>query len=247
MARKKRWQAISFEHGIQTLELSSWKYFYDFVHQEMLDYKGYVWRGQASASWELTSTLERELAKQPRPFWHRQTERHLENFQYSVRGRRGSNPPILQDDNEWWSLGQHNGLATPLLDWTESPFVALYFAYAEPNPSPRGPRAVYALHKHTAGDAGVKLINPLSDDNQRLVNQAGLFTRSPDDKTIKEAIQEDNDDTNDITLFKLILPNREREKCLKTLNRMNINHATLFPDIYGASIHCNQALSINGY
>lgn len=247
MARKKRWTIQSFEKGVQTLELSSWKYFYDYVHQQMLDFKGYIWRGQGSASWDLTSTLERALKESPRSDWPAITESHLEKFKFAVRGRRGSNPVVLTEDNEWWALGQHHGLATPLLDWTSSPFVALYFAFSESSPTPRGPRCVYALHKHSAMEAEIDLVSPLMDENQRLVNQAGLFTRSPDDKTIPEAITSNYDNSDNIDLLKIIIPNRDREKCLKTLERMNINHVTLFPDIYGASIHCNQAISIKGY
>lgn len=246
MARQKRWTFAPSEHGLHTLELSSWKYFYDFVHQQMLDYKGYVWRGQGSASWDLTSTLERSLSRFPRTQWEARTKKHLEKFKYAVRGRRGPNPAALNDDNEWWALGQHHGLATPLLDWTFSPFVALYFAFSEPSPIPKGPRCVYALHRGGATDSGIELVSPLTDENQRLVNQSGLFSRSPDDKTLPEAIKEACDEPG-IILLKIMIPNREREKCLKTLERMNINHVTLFPDIYGASIHCNHALTIKDY
>lgn len=213
----------------------------------MLDFKGYVWRGHGSSAWELKSTLERKLEKYPRTQWPALTSNHLEKFRFAIRGRRGSNPATLNDDNEVWALGQHNGLATPLLDWTSSPFVALYFAFADASPTPKGSRAVYALHKHFAKESGIELVSPLMDENQRLVNQAGLFTRSPDDKTIPEVITEAYENNNKINLLKIIIPNREREKCLKTLERMNINHVTLFPDIYGASIHCNQALEIAGY
>lgn len=247
MARNKRWNTTKFDDGIEEIELSSWKYFYDFVHQEMLDLKSYIWRGHGSAAWDLTSTLERQLLKIPRSEWEKLTADHLINFQYAVRGRRGNNPPELIDDNSWWALGQHNGLSTPLLDWTSSPFVALYFAFCEPNPTPKGARAVYVLHRQTAERAGIELISPLTDENQRLVNQSGLFTRSPDDKKIIEALKEKYDDSDETNLLKVLIPNRERDKCLKTLERMNINHVTLFPDIYGACVHCNQALNIKNY
>ncbi|MES9896787.1 MAG: FRG domain-containing protein, partial [Candidatus Thiodiazotropha endolucinida] len=212
-----------------------------------LNYKGYVWRGHGSSSWDLTSTLERELLKKPKKEWSAITHNHLTKFKYAIRGRRGSNPAPLTDENDWWALGQHHGLSTPLLDWSSSPFVALYFAFSELNPHPKGPRAVYALHKYSADQAGIGLISPLTDENQRLVNQAGLFTRSPDDKTIPESLVEAYDGKGGVSLLKIIIPNRERDKCMKTLERMNINHLTLFPDIYGASVHCNHALKINEY
>lgn len=247
MARKKRWEWNPSDKGLITLELSSWKYFYDFVHQKILDYPDYIWRGHGSSAWELDSTLERKLSSVPKTEWHGRTVEHLENFKLASRGRRGDNPPLLKDDNEWWALGQHHGLATPLLDWSASPFVALYFAFSDPSPTPKGPRAVYALHKTSAVNSGIELVNPLMDENKRLVNQSGLFTRSPDDKTISESLQDNYNEGEGLTLIKIIIPNRDRANCLKTLSRMNISHATLFPDLYGAGLHCNSQLDMDGY
>jgi hypothetical protein len=49
------------------------------------------------------------------------------------------------------SLGQHHGLYTPFLDWSEVPTIALFFAFTEEDDSRKpagvGHRVVYALNK----------------------------------------------------------------------------------------------------
>jgi hypothetical protein len=149
---------------------------------------------------------------------------------------------------------------TPLLDWTYSPYVALFFAFAkedqkgeEDNPY----RAVYVLDKSFVADDNqcpdIRLLEPRKDDHGRLVNQAGLFTFSPTDATIenklietisdfdefKEAAEESEADVLARYICKIYIRNEEREGCLRSLRRMNVHHASLFPDLIGASDYCN--------
>ena len=94
----------------------------------------------------------------------------------------------------------------------------------------------------------VEFIRPRSDENQRLVNQNGLFSRAPNGVDLDDWITKNfSGDESGYTLMKLQIPNVDRTDCLRTLNRMNINHLTLFPDLYGASKYCNIHGEISHY
>jgi len=89
---------------------------------------------------------------------------------------------------------------------------------------------------------------PLSDENARLVNQGGLFSRTPIKVDVEQWIKQ-NFDKNDkyFRLIKITIPNKDRSICLRSLNRMNINHLSLFPDLFGAGQYCNLDLLIDKY
>lgn len=183
--------------------------------------------------------------------------KHLERFKYAARGRRGLAPATLSE-NEWWALGQHFGLATPLLDWTRAPFAALYFAFEEASSEANAARAIYALDEHAilmktfeietgpSIEKGrlpiIEIVDPMSDENQRLVSQGGCFTRSPIGTSIEQWVAQAFEGASDPMLIRIELPNVERMNCLQALNRMNINHLSLFPDLSGASRSTNLKL-----
>lgn len=264
MSRSARWTDSDIVDGVMEVALASWKYFYDYVRQEMLDFTSYVWRGQRDADWKLESSLDRLLRAKPAKT--NLAKVHLDRFKRSVRGRRGPNPAKLEDENEWWALGQHHGLATPLLDWTESPFAALYFAFVNPIRPPGGKRSVWALgpiasknkeilksHQATTPSPSkqapiLEIVRPQQDENARLVAQSGLFTRVPLGQAVEDWVRSNfAGETSGAILMKLTVPELGRTECLRTLNKMNINHLSLFPDVYGSSLHCNKALEIDKY
>lgn len=276
--------------GYQQLELPNWNAFVEYVCNGMLDFPSYIWRGQRCDDWALEPTIDRLIrdAKVSGVSDYDFESRHLEQFKFAARGRRGANPPAIVGENDWWALGQHHGLATPLLDWTTSPFVAAFFAFSEIGEPQTKHRAVFALHSPTLEGWATRkaeeenairrrrreelraggqpngllasalldfeaspelvLVRPLSDENHRLVNQGGLFTRLRSKKTLETWVTDNHPkDDEGLSLMKILIPNTERDVCLRTLNRMNINPLSLFPDLAGASRYSNLFSEVEHY
>jgi len=270
--------------GIGDISFKSWHDVVTYFHRSMLTYDSYIWRGQRQSGWRLAPALDRHMEKRQISPYHGFVEQHLERFKFAARGRRGPNPQAIPDgdENEWWALAQHHGMATPLLDWTASPFVAAYFAFFEEDSQDQTEhRVIYGLsrpsieekakllqdtrneqNREAAKDStnllarllregtarpDVEFIKPLTEQNQRLISQNGLFTRAPQRVYLEDWIRRNFESEEDYILMRLLIPNRDRENCLRTLNRMNINHLTLFPDLDGASKYCNLSMQIENY
>lgn len=271
MPRVPRWKE-SREDGVFTVHLKRWRWFDDFLREFIISNTAYIFRGHACGEWKLESTLDRLLRASGRLGNARARELHLKGFQLAARGRRGHNPAVLATENDWWALGQHHGLATPLLDWTRSPYVAAYFAYS-PTPSQgTGRRVVFALQESLvqnyckggttitgipnpilppngklAEEERIATFVPYSNENARLVSQSGLFTRGPNGEDVESWVRRHFAGIKKGILVKVTAPESDREDALRGLNRMNINHLSLFPDLFGSSRHCNLALTIPSY
>ncbi len=265
-----RWQRIESESGdgIVAYRLTSWANFSDFIDSEVFGTSArparrYLWRGQRRSDWSLSSSLDR-LFDQLHVLGsvselERKSSQHLESFKYAARGRRGLNPAKLTE-NEWWALGQHFGLASPLLDWTRSPFAAAYFAFQQLATDSTDYRIVYGLDQNAVLQKNEELLNgpsleqgrppvlefidPMLDENQRLVSQDGLFTRAPIGTPIEKWVAQVFENVADVILLRIEIPDSDRIRCLRALNRMNINHLSLFPDLSGASRSTNLKLEL---
>lgn len=103
------------------------------------DFARLWWRGQADAKWPLSPGVFRSGFEE--------NEQNL-SFYFKMKAKtRFTNCPTSNTNPPWVLLMQHYGLPTRLLDWTESPLIALYFA-VENEKEDEKDAVIYALEPY---------------------------------------------------------------------------------------------------
>ena len=200
-----------------TIEITDWHQFSQEVKD--LGYKSWIFRGHSFVQWRLVCTLWRELKTLLIPetsFLAREKEL-LDTFK-SCAHHYLSHLPKDEETLEWWSLMQHFGAPTRMIDWTYSPYCAAFFAIEQSvrwQADPAEPEfqdfCVYGLYvanilKHNK-DNNIKVLDydfatkkkhkpfvGLFDPrlkNQRLISQQGVFTvQSVIEKDLETLLQD---------------------------------------------------------
>ncbi|WP_130578845.1 FRG domain-containing protein [Bradyrhizobium sp. Leo170] len=220
--------------------VKSWAAFKEYALT--LDPNRYVFRGQESSAWRL------------RTFFHRSGRANLFRFVnqdiFQLHGHLSSLTEHhfnLKDELEnaaFFSLVQHHGYPTPLLDWTHSPFIAAYFAFRKKKADGDFARIfVFDAREWQKDIRPVQLVcaalphfsvlSPLAINNPRMVPQQALSTLANVDD-IEAFIA-----FNETQLFKktylevIDLPVSERPQIMQELSLMGITAGSMFPGLDG--------------
>lgn len=118
----------------------------------------YIYRGQANSSWGLQSSLERVVGGE----WNSNSAQIFEDFSLE---RFQSKFHLYDTENcqpnsklAWLAAMQHYGAPTRLVDFSESPYVALYFALETFNHASNSSFSLFMLDYRAILDKSIQFI-----------------------------------------------------------------------------------------
>lgn len=254
--------------GVQRRTLGHWREFLPLIDARHSNSSAYIYRGQ-SHDWPLLSTIDRLEARYPakRNFVSdnpsqfecppASREQHFRAFKEAARGRV-SEAILRANDDEWWALARHHGLATPILDWTIFPFMALYFAFEDEHVRLRNEfvspstRYVYRVSWHLVDldsedmDRIPRTFVPAQSGSSRIVAQGGTCMFMPCGMALDTFVRKQyagettGVDSHPRAVLEIIaIPSTDRADCLKLLNKMGINRMAMYPDLDGSAAFIN--------
>ena len=223
---------------------------------------GYVFRGQAR-SWPVESTLRRcvpphtpikpALAIELAATQEFQKAAHL-YLSTNVQSFLHKEPALVN----WWTIMQHYSAPTRLIDWTQSPWVALYFACVDEwnvdgeiwmFDGDAVTAKMKEKHEHKYSEDyeefetifrsedppnDLYLIFPTWATDRQLIQQ-GLFTMSRrlfgnHTEAIAEALESEN---VEFSHTRVVIPSGLKSLFMSNLRSMNIGAHSLFPGLDG--------------
>src|SRR5262249_43563074 len=133
------------------LHAASWKELVGIFDALHAPHDRWIFRGQGDARWSLASSLERAFLRSRHV---RGVRVYAEDSVIQQFRRRAhhfyQHPPALDEHFEWWALLRHHGAPARLLDVTDSPYIAAYFAFE--NAADEGKCAVWAIETHVMSE-----------------------------------------------------------------------------------------------
>ena len=204
-----------------------------------------LFRGQADSKWDLLTTLERRTSETFDVARYAERASRIRRELESFTGRSWSVPdfPAIQAEimskqqmtyvhlpsYDYLVFLRHHGFPSPLLDWTESPFIAAYFAYVD---AAKSDPVVFCYVERpnsvkggTVGDASIQVCGKYVTTDKRHFAQKAWYTIATKWSRAQERhtfcrhsdVFARDEDSQDL-LFKIVLPRGGREEAMHRLS-----------------------------
>lgn len=215
--------------------LSEWNEFVPLVDHlcgGKLGQNSFVFRGQGSEKFLLTPSFDRQVVATLK-------ERNQKSKELIRRFRIRCEAAGMScgSEDEWIGLAQHFGLPTRVLDWSDSPYVAAFFAVTSHFRASltAGRPAVYVLDKEALEKSvdpdELRIFSHQGVENNRIRPQRGLFTQIKGDVPSLEQFLKER--SLEHVLSKILFEKKILAKAASNLALMDISYERLFPGIDG--------------
>jgi FRG domain len=253
---------------VETKQVESWAQLLEVLEDIQRQYSKFkieeyeqrnliLYRGLSDNSWPLSTTLERQSSRAwtIKSYYRRIyfSAREIESFLATSWNLK----PMEEMDKyfaelvsditvdlphyEYWAYLRHHGFPSPLLDWTKSPYIALFFALCDQSNATEA--SLYAYIETPLGSKGgiagapmITVLYPYVRTHKRHFLQQSHYTiatkLTKDEKNDRtfvphETVFAEGQVRQDV-LIKIVIPRSLRLEILNKLETYNINFYSLF-------------------